>query len=42
MYAQSRDEADGVARDLAARHQINAASFGCDITNGAAVENVVG
>jgi 3-oxoacyl-[acyl-carrier protein] reductase len=41
MYAQSRDQAEGVARELASRHQINAAAFGCDITDGAAVEGVV-
>jgi 3-oxoacyl-[acyl-carrier protein] reductase len=34
MYAQSRDQAEGVARDLAARHQVNAAAFACDITDG--------
>ena len=27
MYAQSREQAEGVARDLASRHQINAAAF---------------
>src|SRR3989442_3063458 len=42
MYAQSRDEAEGVARELTSRHQINAAAFACDITDGAAVEKVVG
>src|SRR5256884_6771507 len=42
MYAQSRDEAEGVARELASRHQINAAPFACDVTDGAAVERVVG
>ncbi|MGH7036888.1 MAG: SDR family NAD(P)-dependent oxidoreductase, partial [Stellaceae bacterium] len=42
MYAQSRDQAEGVARELAARHQVNAAAFQCDITDGAAVERVVG
>src|SRR6266699_2713866 len=42
MYAQSRDEAEGVARELASRHQINAAAFACDVTDGAAVERVVG
>jgi 3-oxoacyl-[acyl-carrier protein] reductase len=42
MYAQSRDPAEGVARELAARYQVNAAAFGCDITDGAAVERVVG
>src|SRR6266403_4793183 len=42
MYAQSRDQAEGVARELASRHQINAAAFACDITEGAAVEKVIG
>src|ERR1700741_1918385 len=42
MYAQSRDQAEGVARELASRHQINAAAFGCDITDPVAVERVVG
>src|SRR5215831_20461865 len=42
MYAQSRDEAEGVAREVTSRHQVNAAAFACDITEGAAVERVVG
>ncbi|HVH79415.1 MAG TPA: SDR family NAD(P)-dependent oxidoreductase [Stellaceae bacterium] len=42
MYAQSRDEAEGIARDLTSRYQINAAAFQCDITEGAAVERLVG
>jgi 3-oxoacyl-[acyl-carrier protein] reductase len=42
MYAQSRDEAEGVARELASRYQVNAAAFGCDVTDGAAVERLVG
>jgi 3-oxoacyl-[acyl-carrier protein] reductase len=42
MYAQSRSEAEGVARELTAGHQINAAAFPCDITDGAAVERVIG
>jgi 3-oxoacyl-[acyl-carrier protein] reductase len=42
MYAQSRDQAESVARELSSGHQINAAAFACDITDGAAVENVVG
>ena len=42
MYAQSRDEAEGVARDLASQYQSNAAAFACDITDGAAVEGLVG
>ena len=41
MYAQSRDQAEGVARELTSRHQINAAASACDITDGAAVERVV-
>jgi len=41
MYAQSRDQAEGVARELTSRHQINAAAFACDITDGTAVERVV-
>jgi 3-oxoacyl-[acyl-carrier protein] reductase len=41
MYAQSRDQAESVARELTSRHQINAAALPCDITNGAAVERVV-
>jgi 3-oxoacyl-[acyl-carrier protein] reductase len=42
MYAQSREEAEGVARELASRHQVNAAAFACDITDGAAIARVVG
>jgi 3-oxoacyl-[acyl-carrier protein] reductase len=42
MYAQSRDQAEGVARELASRYQINAAAFACDITDGGAVTKLVG
>ena len=42
MYAQSRDQAEGVAGELTSRYQINAAAFACDITDAAAVEGVVG
>ena len=42
MYAQSRDQAEGVARELTSSYQINAAAFPCDITDGAAVEGLVG
>ena len=42
MYAQSRDQAEGVARELTSRYQINAAAFACDITDGAAVDRLVG
>src|SRR4051812_14143603 len=41
MYAQSKDQAEGVARDLASRYQINAAAFACDITNGKAVDDLI-
>jgi 3-oxoacyl-[acyl-carrier protein] reductase len=42
VYAQSRDQAEGVAGELALRHQVNAAAFACDVTDGSAVERVVG
>ena len=42
MYARSRDQAEGVVRELKARHQVNTAAFACDVTDGAAVERVVG
>jgi 3-oxoacyl-[acyl-carrier protein] reductase len=42
IYAQSRDQAEGVAHDLTSRHQVNAAAFACDVTDSAAVERVVG
>jgi 3-oxoacyl-[acyl-carrier protein] reductase len=42
MYAQSREQAEGVARDLASRYQINAAAFACDITDGSAIEALIG
>ncbi|MBS7791021.1 SDR family oxidoreductase [Roseococcus sp. SDR] len=41
MYAQSREQAEGVARDITARHQVNATAFGCDITDPAAVQALV-
>ena len=42
MYARSRDQAEGVARELTSRYQINAAAFACDITDGAAVDALIG
>jgi 3-oxoacyl-[acyl-carrier protein] reductase len=42
MYAQSRDQAETVARDLASRYQINAAAFACDITDSVAVDTLIG
>ncbi|MBR0657737.1 SDR family NAD(P)-dependent oxidoreductase [Neoroseomonas oryzicola] len=41
MYAQSREAAEAVARDLAATHGVRAQAFGCDITDGAAVAALV-
>jgi 3-oxoacyl-[acyl-carrier protein] reductase len=41
MYAQSRDEAEAVARDLTTSYQINAAAYACDITDGAAIDKLV-
>jgi NAD(P)-dependent dehydrogenase (short-subunit alcohol dehydrogenase family) len=41
LYAQSRDEAEGVARELTSRHQINAAAVACDVTDGVAVEHAI-
>src|ERR1700681_2666116 len=42
MYARSRDQAEGVAGDLASRYQIDARAFGCDIADGVAVDRLVG
>jgi 3-oxoacyl-[acyl-carrier protein] reductase len=41
MYAQSREQAEDVARELASRHQVTAAAFACDITDSAAVERLL-
>ena len=42
MYAKSREQAGGVAGELKQRYQVNAHAFGCDITDGAAVDRLVG
>ena len=42
MYAQSRDQAEGVARELASSYGIDAAAFACDITDGTAVAQLIG
>lgn len=42
MYARSREQAEGVAGELSSRHQINARAFACDITDGAAVDRLIG
>ena len=41
MYAQSREQAESVARTLTTSYQVNAAAFPCDITDAAAVEKLV-
>jgi 3-oxoacyl-[acyl-carrier protein] reductase len=41
MYAQSSDQAEAVARELNSTYQISAAAFGCDITDGAAIDATV-
>src|SRR5580658_9314044 len=42
VYAQSKEQAEGVARDLASRYQVNATAFACDLTDPAAVTKLVG
>jgi 3-oxoacyl-[acyl-carrier protein] reductase len=42
VYARSRDEAEDVARELTSRHQVDAAAFACDVTDGAAVVHLAG
>ncbi|TKW79968.1 MAG: SDR family oxidoreductase [Bradyrhizobium icense] len=42
MYAKSREQAESVASELKQRYQVNAHAFGCDITDGAAVDRLVG
>jgi 3-oxoacyl-[acyl-carrier protein] reductase len=42
MYARSREQAESVAGELTSRYQINAKTFACDITDGAAVDRLVG
>ncbi|MGD9803913.1 MAG: SDR family NAD(P)-dependent oxidoreductase [Hyphomicrobiaceae bacterium] len=41
MYAQSREQAEGVAREMASSYQINAAAFQCDLTDQGQVEKLV-
>jgi 3-oxoacyl-[acyl-carrier protein] reductase len=42
MYAKSRDQAESVAGELTALYHIRAQAFACDITDGAAVDRLVG
>ncbi len=41
IYAKSRDQAEGVVRDLASHYQVNAAAFACDVTDPAAIETLI-
>src|SRR3546814_2864358 len=41
MYARSREQAEAVAAELTREHGVEAAAFACDITDGAAVEQLV-
>lgn len=41
MYAQSKDQAEGVAAELTSRYQINAAAFACDLTETATVTALI-
>lgn len=41
VCARSREEAEAVARDIAARHGVQAAAFACDVTDQAAVDALV-
>jgi 3-oxoacyl-[acyl-carrier protein] reductase len=42
MYARSRDQAESVAGELRSLYQIKSQAFACDITDGAAVDRLVG
>lgn len=42
VYAKSKDQAEGVARELAGSYQVNAAAFACDLTDGTAIQKLVG
>jgi 3-oxoacyl-[acyl-carrier protein] reductase len=42
MYAQSRDQAEGVAHELTSKYQVNAAAFACDITDSPAIQALIG
>jgi 3-oxoacyl-[acyl-carrier protein] reductase len=42
MYARSREQAEGFAGELRSHYQIKAQAFACDITDGAAIDRLVG
>jgi len=41
VYANSREQAEGVARSLASQHQVEAAAFACDVTDDKAVQQLI-
>lgn len=41
VYAQSREPAEAVARELASSYQVNAKAFACDVTDAAAVTALI-
>jgi 3-oxoacyl-[acyl-carrier protein] reductase len=41
MYAQSREQAEGVARELSNTYQVSAQAFACDITQQADVDRLI-
>ena len=41
VYARSREPAEAVAAELVATHGVQAAAFGCDLTDGAAITALV-
>src|ERR1700744_2286840 len=42
MYAQSRAQAEGFAGELRSQYQIKAQAFACDLTDGVAIDRLVG
>lgn len=42
MYARSQEQAEGIAAELVGDHKVRARAFGCDITDGASVERLIG
>lgn len=41
VYAQSREQAEEVARGIASRHRVSAEAFACDLTDAAAIDRLV-
>ncbi len=42
VYARSREQAESVASELTSRHQVNARALACDLTDGGAVDRLIG